>query len=110
MLPTGFAAVAEAHETSPVFGETPDALYDRLKSVIAAEPRIEWLSEDSGQGRMELVQRSKIFRFPDRISIAVVSANTEATLAIYSRAVFGGVDFDVNKTRILRWVAALKSD
>ncbi|MCY4239458.1 MAG: DUF1499 domain-containing protein [Rhodospirillaceae bacterium] len=109
MLPEGFAAVAEAHETSPVFREPPEALYDRLKSIVAAEPRIQWLSKDRGQGRMELMQRSKIFRFPDRISIAVVSANTEATLAIYSRTVFGGNDFNVNKTRVLRWITALKS-
>ncbi len=110
MLPEGFAAVAKAHETSPVFGKTPDALYGRLESVIAAEPRVEWLSEDRNQGRMELVQRSRIFRFPDRVSIAVLSANAKATLAIYSRAEVGGLDFGVNKTRVLRWVAALESD
>jgi len=109
MLPEGFVAAAEAQETSPVFSGGVDAVYDRLKAIIDAEPRIEWLAEDKGQGRMELVQRSKTFRFPDRISIAVQPAGEGAALAVYSRAKIGIRDFGVNKARITRWVAALQA-
>ena len=110
MLPPGLECPAEAHAASPVFGDEPAALFDRLKAAIGGEPRIEWLAEDREGGRMELVQRSKTFRFPDRISIAVLpsASGDGSALAVYSRAKVGIRDFGVNKARIERWVAALQ--
>lgn len=108
MLPPDFPAQADAHETSPVFKKPRDSVYDALKTVIDSEPRIEWLHEDKAAGRMELVQRSKTFKFPDRISIQIVDADEgRSALAVYSRAKIGIRDFGVNKARITRWVNAL---
>jgi len=110
MLPAGFQAVAEAHEASAVFTASPATVCEKLIAIIEGEPRIEWLGKDLDGQRLELVQRSKIFGFPDRISIAVVpgEAADSTALAVYSRAKIGIRDFGVNKARITRWVSALQ--
>lgn len=111
MLPSGFEATAKAHEVSPDFPAPPVAVYDKLLAIIGNEPRIEWLAKDADGYRLELVQRSKTFRFPDRISIAILPGNTEksATMAVYGRAKVGIRDFGVNKARIRGWVSDRKS-
>ncbi len=111
MLPQGFTSPAEAHEASPVFAEPPPALFCRLKAIIAEEPRIRWLAEDRAGFRLELVQRSRIFRFPDRVSVAILpAANGKGSApALYSRARFGIWDFGVNRARVGRWVRALQA-
>lgn len=110
MLPPGFEAASDAHDDSPVFDASPGAVFAMLEKIIGAEPRIEWLENDPAGHRMELVQRSKTFRFPDRISLAVMPVGTgdRSALAAYSRAKIGIRDFGVNRARIARWVAALK--
>ena len=109
MLPQGFESPARAHEAAPAFAEAPDALFRRLKAVVAAEPRIERLAEDRAGFRLELVQRSRIFRFPDRVSIAVAPCAGGSAPALYSRAVLGLYDFGVNRARVRRWAAALET-
>jgi len=112
MLPPGFEASAAAHETSPVLAESPDALFRRLKAIIGEEPRIQWLAEDRAGRRLELIQRSRIFRFPDRISVAVMpgARSNESAPALYSRAQVGIWDFGVNRARVRRWTRALQAD
>lgn len=111
MLPPGFEVRAKAHETSPVLAGPPDALFRRLKAIIDEEPRIQWLAEDRAGYRLELIQRSRIFRFPDRISVAVTSGaqSNNSAPAIYSRARFGIWDFGVNRARVRRWARALET-
>lgn len=111
MLPQGFESPAGAHEASPAFAEAPAALFRRLKAVIAKEPRIRWLAEDRAGFRLELVQRSRVFRFPDRVSVAVLpAANGKASApALYSRALYGIWDFGVNRGRARRWARALET-
>ncbi|MCY4395592.1 MAG: DUF1499 domain-containing protein [Rhodospirillaceae bacterium] len=112
MLPPGFESVARAHERSPVFAEAPEALFRRLKAVIAGEPRIQWLAEDRAGLRLELTQRSRIFRFPDRVSVAVWAGpnGNGSAPALYSRAQVGIWDFGVNRARVKRWTQALQAD
>ena len=111
MLPPGFESLAIAHEDSPVFAAAPDALFRRLEAVVADEPRIRRLVEDRGEFRLELVQRSRIFRFPDRVSVAVLrcAGYETSALAVYSRARISIWDFGVNRARVRRWVRALQA-
>jgi len=110
MLPAGFTAEADAHQTSPVLAASPTMACEKLVAIIEQEPRIEWREKDLDGQRLELIQRSKTFGFPDRISIAVFAGGTPETaaLAVYSRAKVGIRDFGVNKARITRWVSALQ--
>jgi len=108
VLPPNYAAQAQPHRVSPVFAAAPEDLLAALKAVALAEPRTEVTKEDRAARQIEIVQRSKIFRFPDFISAEAVPAGTgRSALSIYSRAKFGIRDFGVNRARIERWLAAL---
>ena len=108
VLPPNYPAQAKAHRVSPVFTAAPEDVLAALKAVALAEPRTELLKEDRAAHQIELVQRSKTFRFPDFITAEAVPAGTgRAALAIYSRAKLGIRDFGVNRARIERWLAAL---
>ena len=111
MLPAGFDSRAKPHQKSPDFADEPAALFDRLKAILAGEPRLEWLAQDRAGARAELIQRSRLFRFPDRVSVAVLpgAGSKASALAVYSRAQFGIWDFGVNSARVRRWAGALKA-
>ena len=111
MLPAGFDSRAKPHRISPDFADEPAALFDRLKAILAGEPRLEWLAQDRAGARAELIQRSRLFRFPDRVSVAVLpgAGSKASALAVYSRAQFGIWDFGVNSARVRRWAGALKA-
>jgi uncharacterized protein (DUF1499 family) len=110
VLPTGFAAKAKAHAASPVFAKPPEQVIEALKRVALAEPRTTLLAEDRAKHQAALVQKSKTFRFPDFIDVQAVPAGAGRTaLAIYSRAKIGIRDFGVNRARVERWLAALKT-
>ncbi len=107
MLPDGFAAKSAPHATSPIFAATPQALIQAIKRVAFGEPRTILIDEDAETCQVEFVQRSRIFRFPDRISIAAYAKPNGAALAIYSRSRIGIRDFGVNRARVARWIARL---
>lgn len=103
-LPAGFASSASANIESPVFATTPQALLDAFKAAGLAEARTELVRE--GEGQIELVQRSALFKFPDYITAAAVSVEGGAALCVYSRAVIGYSDLGVNTKRVNRWLSA----
>jgi uncharacterized protein (DUF1499 family) len=108
VLPPDFAAKARAHQASPVFPLAPEQLLAAVKRVAMAEPRTSVLREDLASRSLELVQRSKLFGFPDYVDIqAFAQPNGGSALAVYSRAKYGIRDFGVNRARVQRWLAAL---
>lgn len=108
VLPEGYAAVAKPHRTSPVFATGAEPVLEAVKRVALAEPRTDLVGEDRARHQLEFVQRSKIFRFPDRVTVEAVPVGAGGTaLAIYSRAKLGIRDFGVNRARVERWLAAL---
>ena len=108
VLPAGYPAAAKPHRASPVFAAAPGDVLAALKAVALAEPRTTVSSE--GASQIELVQRSKLFGFPDFITVeSVATAPGRSALAIYSRAKLGIRDFGVNRARIERWLTALEA-
>lgn len=107
VLPPGFDAVAGSDQDSPVFAHTPEAVLDAFKAVALAAPRVTLVREEAGQ--IELVQRSKLFRFPDYITAQAITVEGGAALAIYSRAVIGYSDMGVNRKRIKDWLESLQA-
>lgn len=106
IAPDGLCPRAAPDAPAPAFEAPLEDLKAAFMRMLAGEPRIE-MSEESPQA-LELVQRSRIFRFPDRISVRFIAiTDASATLAIYSRAVHGRYDFGVNKKRVERFLAAL---
>ncbi len=107
VLPEGFKATVAPDQTSPVFNVAPDALLAAFKAYAQEQPRVSLVRE--GEGQVELVQRTKLFRFPDYITAEAFDVEGGAALAIYSRAVIGYSDIGVNRKRITAWLEALKS-
>jgi uncharacterized protein (DUF1499 family) len=98
--------LCKGHAESPVFDMPVEKLLERWRDIVAAQPRVEVLAENSQQ--IDYVQRSARFRFPDIITVRFISVSpSQSTLAIYSRSVYGKSDFGVNRERIESWLSAL---
>jgi uncharacterized protein (DUF1499 family) len=55
------------------------------------------------------VCRSKVFGFPDYVSINFKNLDiNKSSLSIFSRSRFGRYDFGKNKQRIQKWLTELK--
>jgi uncharacterized protein (DUF1499 family) len=102
VLPPGFSAAAEPDAVSPVFDAAPQAVLEAFRDVALAAPRTRLTNE--GGGQLEVVQKSAVFRFPDYVTVAAVSVEGGAGLCVYSRAVVGQYDFNVNKKRVEDWL------
>ena len=96
------------HRVAPVFDRPVEKLAADFRRIALEQPRTR-LIEVSPDGRdLELVQRSRLFRFPDRISARFLPLEDgSSTLIVYSRAKYGRRDFGVNRRRIDSWLAAL---
>lgn len=85
----------------------PQQVLERLSQVALAEPRVVLLAGDAEAGRITFVARSKLFGFPDYVTVAAVPAEAGTELTILSRLRFGGSDLGVNRARVTRWLAQL---
>ena len=98
--------LCDGQSESPVYELSVQDLHERWEDIVAAQPRVELLAENSQQ--FDYVQRSARFRFPDIITVRFISVSpSQSTLAIYSRSVYGESDFGVNRKRIESWLSAV---
>lgn len=110
VAPEGFTPRAKPQRIAPVHARPAAEIASRLKGVILAEPRIDWREEAAGGLRLEVVQRSRVFRFPDTVTIEILPLDAaRSTLAIYSRSRYGRRDFGVNRDRVESWLARLEA-
>ena len=110
MCPSGWND-EQAHEIAPVFDVPKDRLRAAWEKLIGGQPRLEIHVADPSEAYYELIQRSAILRFPDRISVQLVSLSpARSTLAIYSRSTYGYSDLGVNKARIKAWIGTLERE
>ena len=101
----------EAHQTAPEYLVSGPELKSALIRVLETVPRLDRIIWDEDKGYFDLIQRSALFRFPDRITIQVVSSpKNRSSLAIYSRSTYGYSDLGVNKARIEAWLSALDGE
>ncbi|MFD0908877.1 DUF1499 domain-containing protein [Ruegeria arenilitoris] len=82
----------------------PDGLA-RLDKMARATPRTTVLAGSVDEGLITYVTRSRVFGFPDYTT----AQQDGDTLRIHGRLRFGRRDFDVNRTRVDGWLAALQS-
>lgn len=101
VLPPGFEAASKSDAESPVFEGTAAALADAAKSIALGWPRTTLVSDIDDNHQFAVVQRTKIFRWPDTMTVqAIQTADGAASLAIYSAAKYGYRDFGVNRARV----------
>ena len=106
VAPAG-AAAAEPDRVSDTYAIPPAELMARLDAVALAEPRTDRIAGGPGELSATYVQRSRLFGFPDYVSVRAVEAPGGSTLAVWSRSRFGHSDLGVNRARVVRWLAAL---
>ena len=108
MCPPGFCG-ANPNADSSVFDVSVEQLRERWREVVTVQPRVKLLAEDEEGQQSDYVQRSARFRFPDIITVRFISvSSSQSMLAIYSRSVYGGRDFGVNRERIDAWLTFLR--
>lgn len=90
---------------SPVYGMDASELAERVKPLVEAQGRI--LAGDLDQGWATYIIRSKIFGYPDYVSIKIIDEGATSRLAMYSRSRFGVSDLGVNKARVEAWLSVL---
>lgn len=103
--------IAKSDITPPVFAVSAPDLEKAFAKVIASEPRVEQMAWEDGGFTQRYVQRTKIMRFPDTISVRFIDlGDGRSTIALYSRSQLGEADFGVNRARIERWLEKLSKE
>ena len=106
--PAGYCRIADA-ATSPVFAMDRDRLAEHWAHLIAGERRIVPVFVEPESHRFVLIQHSAVLRFPDVITVEFVALDpARSSLAVYSRARYGGYDFGVNRRRVVGWLRRLR--
>ena len=102
---------ADADLTTPVFAVPVARLREAVVAIAARAARTNLMHLDKAAMQAEFEQRSRVFGFPDTITVAFEAVGGDAaTLAIYSRARHGIYDFGVNRRRVQGWLAALRDE
>ena len=106
--PPGYCA-AEPGTASPAFSIDAERLAELWREMVGSESRVLMLSSQPQERRYVLIQRSALLRFPDVITVEFVPLDPDrSSLAIYSRARYGKLDFGVNRERVERWLSRLR--
>jgi hypothetical protein len=90
-----------------VYPLPPADLLARLTDIARADPNVTLLAGDPATGRVTLVHRSGLWRFPDVATFAATTAPDGARLTLRARSVYGGYDWGTNARRLDAWLAAL---
>jgi uncharacterized protein (DUF1499 family) len=113
VLPRGFETTSTSDETSPVFAEDARSLFARVRRFVDRQDNWSIECEDTDEGQLEVVARTKLLRFKDDVSIRVCPApegESGSALAIYSRSRVGHGDLGANRKRVQMLLQALKQN
>ena len=109
LCPKGTCA-AQTDGEAPVFDVRVEQLQVAWDEMLAEQPRLQVLRREVTNVQIDYVQRSRLLRFPDLVTVRFVPIDdTHSTLAIYSRSVYGKGDMGVNRIRVEEWLARLKA-
>ena len=107
VLPKGWG-VGPAHQESPVFSADAKTLAQAAARILTATPRTEILARSPDGLQIEAAERSRLFRFVDRISLRAAPAGPDrSALALFSRSLVGYWDLGVNRKRVERLLERL---
>jgi uncharacterized protein (DUF1499 family) len=99
---------AAADEDGPIYAAGAAEVFERARTLLAAEPRTEVVKDQPEIFRLVLVQRSAVFRFPDTITLQIFPLpDGGSTLAMYSQSNYGHGDFGVNMDRVHAWIGLI---
>ena len=94
---------------APRYPGDPDTVLDTLSDIILSEPRTRLLDGDVDEGMLTFVVRSRIFGFPDFVTVKAVSEGPQSKLSVVSRSFLtNGSDWGVNASRMDRWLQEMR--
>jgi hypothetical protein len=97
---------APADRPSPVIALPVEKLEAKWLASMSRSPRLALVARDAAHRQHDFVQRSRLLRYPDLVTLRFVAIDTErSTFAIYSRSLYGRSDFGVNRARVEGWLA-----
>lgn len=101
VAPRGYCKYARVVE-SPKYKISAEKLYEIVDKTIRKQLFITFVKADKDTLRLEYVQRTPIFQFPDVITIQAIPDNgdKDSTIAIHSYSIYGGGDLGTNKKRV----------
>lgn len=110
ILPRGWGT-GPAHRDSPIFPVEAPVLARAVAACLAKMPRTEIVAPAPDGLQFEAVERSRLFRFVDHMSVrAVPQGAGRSALALFTRSRVGYWDLGVNRKRATRLLAALESE
>ena len=77
---------ARIDQIPPEYNIPPSVLKEEINKVVRRQPRITFVAEDTNTNRLEYIQRSLIFRFPDVITFQILPLedSSGSTFAVHS--------------------------
>ena len=109
-LPKGIAYEVKGANIGPKFDVSVSLLTKALKRLLGDEPRIKMLAISNTEMRYELIAKTAILRFPDRVSIEIVRlGENHSGLALFSRSKYGYSDFSANRKRVQDWLRRIEA-
>ncbi|MEM8555880.1 MAG: DUF1499 domain-containing protein [Pseudomonadota bacterium] len=99
----------EGDAAAPRFAGTPDAVMAKLHEVALGTPRVSVLAGNPDEGFVTYIARSRLFGFPDYVSVVAYADGDQTALAIYARLRFGQSDLGVNQARVDGWLSELNA-
>ncbi len=102
---------ARIDQVAPVYDVPAEVLKNEINKVVLSQPRVQFIAEDPPTRRIEYVQRTLIFRFPDVITFQLIPVDGgKSTFAVHSYSVYGAGDLGVNRNRVRSWINDLTTD
>lgn len=109
VAPPGVADGVKRRDGRLYAGLSAAKVRDTFLDIVRAQPRVKVLGERQPGGAVWIVQRTRLFRFPDHISVAFVERPEGAGVVIYSASVYGRSDLGANAKRVDAWLAELET-
>ncbi|KAK1858135.1 hypothetical protein I4F81_000747 [Pyropia yezoensis] len=109
VAPPGVADGVKRRDGRLYPGLTAAKVRDTFLDIVREQPRVKVLGEQQPGGAVWIVQRSRVFRFPDHISVAFVERPGGAGVVMYSASVYGRSDLGANSKRVDAWLSELES-
>lgn len=122
--PNHFLACTDSHcmaakydMVAPMFDLPLGDVKAAWQRVIDRQPRVEQVEISADGWQIDYVQRSRLFRFADHITVCFAvgegagEGSVDATrVLVFSRAETGYFDFGVNRKRVQTWLEELSRE
>ena len=106
LAPASFDLIA-VDRRAPLFATDARTLMWRI-DAIANNQGAKRIAGSVDELHATYVEQSRVFAFPDYITVRAIEEDGGSTLMIWSRARFGSADMGVNRKRIENWMRRLE--